>query len=550
MQRGMNIHFAALTLSLAVSASLTRPAHAAPPAVPGAPAGWVHEDIGGPGAAGDSSATGTGAATVFTVTGSGADIQGSADQFQYAYTTLTGDGGITARILSQTGMSNDPTWTKTGVMLRETDDAGSRMATYNLTSGSGSEVGYRMDTDGSWSGFVGDNGAGQGRHSISGLPLWLRVQHKGTDFQVLSSDDGKTWRLVDHTTIAMDVTKPILAGLDVTAHSDGNLATATYDNVSVDNNIIAGAPPGPGGLQATASNGAVLLTFNGAPNAVGYNIYRSAAGNINDTPVLVNSTPTPYTWFIDDGAGKGLTNGTGYLYEVRGVVADSAGNMTETIGSNFVAATPNAPVLGALTTYNIGTFNPGSVSYDSAKKVINVRASGGEFWDNNDSQTFAATAVDGDFTATAKLLAPPTKEDAASSNSGKIGLLMREGLEIGAPYAFVFASVMRDPEILFEGRRVPFGNATSSDAFPDDFSGGQTSFANLKFPVFIRMTRRGTVMNAQESTDGTNWTDETAAQDYARMPLTTYVGIGATALTDGSYIDGQIDGASFSITTP
>src|SRR5690349_12025461 len=51
MQRGMNIHFAVLSLSLAVSAGLIRPAQAAPPAVPGAPAGWVHEDIGGPGAA-------------------------------------------------------------------------------------------------------------------------------------------------------------------------------------------------------------------------------------------------------------------------------------------------------------------------------------------------------------------------------------------------------------------------------------------------------------------------------------------------------------------
>ena len=54
---------------------------------------------------------------------------------------------------------------------------------------------------------------------------------------------------------------------------------------------------------------AVLLTFNGAPNAVSYNAYRRAAANVNDPLVLVNSTPSPYTWIIDDGAGKGLTIG-------------------------------------------------------------------------------------------------------------------------------------------------------------------------------------------------------------------------------------------------
>jgi regulation of enolase protein 1 (concanavalin A-like superfamily) len=382
------------------------------------------------------------------------------------------------------------------------------------------------------------------------MPLWLRAQHKGTDFQVLYSDNGQTWKLVDHTTIAMDVTKPILAGLCVTAHSDGNTATATFDNVSVDSNVVPGAPLGPSALEATPSNGAVLLTFQGAPNADGYNVYRREAAKINDPLVLVNSTPSPYTWVIDDGAGKGLTNGTAYVYEVRGVVKDSTGKSSETIGSPPAVTTPNPPVFGALTTYNIGTFNPGTVSYDSTKNVINVRASGGEFWDNYDSQTFAAMAVDGDFTAIAKLLAPPTKENSASSNSGKLGLLMRESLGFGARYAYVFASVMRDPEILFEGRRIPLGNGSSSDSFPDNFSGGQTTFANLKFPVWVRLQRRGTMLSASESTDGKAWTDETSSQDYSHLPSTTYVGIAATALTDGSYINGQVDGATFSITTP
>jgi uncharacterized protein YkwD len=236
-------------LSLACLLALTTlvpAAHAQSP-VPGAPAGWFQEDIGGPNVPGGANVTGT----TWAVAGSGVDIQGTADQFHYVFTTLTGDGGITARILSQ--FAGDGSWTKTGVMLRESDAADSRMATFNFTSANGSEVGYRTDTNGSWSGIAG--GAGQGRTSLAGGPIWLRVQHKGTDFQVLLSDDGQTWRFIDHTTIAMDLTKPILAGLDVTSHtSDLRVAWATFDNVSVDHNVIVVPGAAPTATTPTAAD--------------------------------------------------------------------------------------------------------------------------------------------------------------------------------------------------------------------------------------------------------------------------------------------------------
>jgi regulation of enolase protein 1 (concanavalin A-like superfamily) len=202
-------------------------------AVGGAPTGWVHEDIGDPGAAGDAKVTGTGAAALWTVSGSGSDIQGSADQFHFAYTPLTGDGGVTARILKQT--PGEPTWTKTGVMLRESNEAGARMIILAFTSNAGLEGGMRLATDEGWS-SPGANGVG--RHDIPATGIWLRVQHKGNNFQIMSSEDGKNWTLWGNQTIEMDLTKPILAGLAVTSHQDGDLADATFDNVSVDNQLI------------------------------------------------------------------------------------------------------------------------------------------------------------------------------------------------------------------------------------------------------------------------------------------------------------------------
>ena len=56
------------------------------------PAGWTHADIGATGAVGDA----TFSSGTYRVTGAGADVWETADAFQYAYTTLTGDGSIVA----------------------------------------------------------------------------------------------------------------------------------------------------------------------------------------------------------------------------------------------------------------------------------------------------------------------------------------------------------------------------------------------------------------------------------------------------------------------
>src|SRR5207244_556921 len=144
---------------------------------------------------------------------------------------------------------------KTGVMLRESNAAGSRMMIIAFTSNAGLEGGSREDTDGGWS-SPGANGVG--RHTLDAGPIWLRVQHKGTDFSLLSSENGSNWKVWGHKTIAMDVSKPILAGLAVTSHMDGDLANATFDMVSVDNNVIVPPPTLPG-LQVFPGPGAVLL---------------------------------------------------------------------------------------------------------------------------------------------------------------------------------------------------------------------------------------------------------------------------------------------------
>ena len=70
------------------------------------PSGWFDEDINTTGGSASES-NGT-----FTISGDGADIWGSGDQFHYTYKQLDGDGEMIARVVSNGTGSND--WTKGG----------------------------------------------------------------------------------------------------------------------------------------------------------------------------------------------------------------------------------------------------------------------------------------------------------------------------------------------------------------------------------------------------------------------------------------------------
>src|SRR5262249_5403954 len=129
MQQGRYVSLAVLAGILAFTAGPAKRVYATATAT--LPTGWTAEDVAKtkPKPAGtttvDVPSGGSAADTVWTVTGTGGDVWDAQDAgFQFAHTTLTGDGGITARLLTQTGGA-DTDWSKTGTMLRETNDPGS-----------------------------------------------------------------------------------------------------------------------------------------------------------------------------------------------------------------------------------------------------------------------------------------------------------------------------------------------------------------------------------------------------------------------------------------
>lgn len=184
---------------------------------PVAPPIWTGADIGSPPIAG-SQALSNG---VWTVTGSGRDIGGTADQFHFVSQPLLGDGGIAARVVTQT---NTNSRARAGVMLRASSDPSAPFYAVLVTPQRGIFVLMRASQGGGVSTIA--NVAGT-------VPLYLRAQRTGTTFSAATSPDGLIWTPIAGATVVLNLTGTLLAGMAVTSHSLTALGTATFDWVSV-----------------------------------------------------------------------------------------------------------------------------------------------------------------------------------------------------------------------------------------------------------------------------------------------------------------------------
>jgi len=176
---------------------------------------------------------------VYSVTGSGADVWGSSDQFHFGYRKLTGDGEISARVLSNGEGSNN--WAKGGVMIRETLAPNSKHMIMALTGGDGGGIAFqgRMETGGNSTSYHGDVTAAP--------PYWVKLTREGNTITAYASADGETWELFSDTSPDgshtnprdLEMADPVYIGLFVTSHAAGELRTFEFDNVDIVGDITA-----------------------------------------------------------------------------------------------------------------------------------------------------------------------------------------------------------------------------------------------------------------------------------------------------------------------
>ncbi|HVM86793.1 MAG TPA: discoidin domain-containing protein [Puia sp.] len=184
------------------------------------PTRWSHEDIGVVGVAGSSCNVGGEYTGTYTVQGSGADIGGTTDAFQYVNHFLTADDEVSARIATQDATSSS---NKAGIMIREDLSVGSRNAFIAVTSSNGIIFQYRSTTNGSTVVNAVQSG-------IS-APYWLKIRKIGTTYTAYVSTDGIIWTKFGTTVdLGFGTAANPYAGFAVTSNNNSVLSTATIDN--------------------------------------------------------------------------------------------------------------------------------------------------------------------------------------------------------------------------------------------------------------------------------------------------------------------------------
>jgi regulation of enolase protein 1 (concanavalin A-like superfamily) len=176
---------------------------------------WISQDIGAVPIAGSF----VNGSTASTVTGSGADIWGTADAFRFAWLPMTGDGEIVARVRS---IDYASAWSKAGVMIRQSLSPGAAHAFMLVSAGKGYAFQRREIADGISVHTSGGAGV---------APAWVRLVRRGDTFTAYVSADGQAWTLVGTDTIVMG--QGVYAGLAVTSHSVTAAARGVFDSVSV-----------------------------------------------------------------------------------------------------------------------------------------------------------------------------------------------------------------------------------------------------------------------------------------------------------------------------
>jgi TolB protein len=158
---------------------------------------------------------------VYTVSGSGDDMWGTADAFQFLYKRASGDVSITADIRWPTegGHKNR----KACFILRQSLEPGSAYVDA-ASHGDGHMALQRRTTADGQTGDVGSKEV----HN----PKTVRIEKRGDEFQMWAAAEGKELQPVGKP-YRLHLEEPFYVGLGVCSHDDNKLETVEFSNVLI-----------------------------------------------------------------------------------------------------------------------------------------------------------------------------------------------------------------------------------------------------------------------------------------------------------------------------
>ena len=281
------------------------------------PSPWSSADIGSPTMAGTAAES----SGQFTVKGSGQDIWDISDQHQFAYQAVTGDIQIVAWVAS---LQAPDTWSKAGLMIRESLTASAANASLLATGGNGWMFQRRLSAGGITYGTGGPT---------SSAPGWVKLVREGNLFSAYESQDGSQWTLIGTDTIVMPAT--VYVGFAVTSHTLTALAAATLNNVSIGAPTPANKPPTVS-LSSPLSGASYIAPASFAISATA----GDADGSVTrvdfyaGSQLVGSATASPFTVAVS-GVAAGTYTFTAVATDNSGATASSA-PVTVTVAAAIV----------------------------------------------------------------------------------------------------------------------------------------------------------------------------------------------------------------------
>jgi len=485
---GTTNYYQVNAVNTAGPSAYSAPASATPTANVLAP--WVAQDVGAVNLPGSENF----ANGAFTIYASGADIQDTADACRFVYVTTNGANfTMTARVVAEPNIN---AWSKAGVMIRDSVNAGAANAFIALTPGNGV----------TWQARTSDGGT-TSDNNTTGLsaPYWVKLARSGNTFTGYRSPDGVNWTAQGSATIAMSGT--VYAGLAVTAHTTALLCAPTFDNV----NAPGFMPPSasvPTSLAATGGVEQVSLSWQAAANANSYNVYRSTT-NGGPYTLVTNVATTSYADLRLPGSG------TTYYYVVTGVnslAGESDNSAPASAKTTVTVPAPWTPQdIGAPGVWGGATFSNG---------VFTVSGSGADIWNTADAFRFVYVTTNSvNFTMIARVVAVPNV-----NAWSKAGIMIRDSLGAGAANALI--AVTPGNGVTFQYRLSDGGNCnntTGSGSAPD----------------WVKLVGSGGTYTGYSSPDGVNWTlvGSTTLTNITKA----YIGLAVTSHNNSSLCAATFD---------
>ena len=517
----------------------------------GLPAGWTSQGVGSPGSGGNAAVGGG----TWTVSGGGADIWGTADQFQFVSRALRGDGAVTARVGA---VGNTSGWAKSGVMMR--GDAGAGAAYADVVVTPANSVVFQ------WRTAAGASAQTVAAGGIVAAPVWVRVTRSGDSVSGSFSYDGVNWVQVgERQTVALGASA--LAGLAVCAGNNAALSTSTFASVGVVSAGWTDADVGSPSVAGSATFDGATLTVGGSGEVFGNSdqFHFTSQSFVGDVAVVakVNSLAgggayakagvmirdgsaanagyafsffTPNTGAGGQGANFEYRNGAGSAAQsaanTGGVTAPGwvklvrrGGAFTAYRSADGVNWSQNGPAVsiamgatvqvgvavsaggGALNTAAFGSVSVLPADWSDADigtpalagsarcDGLTWRVSGGgaDVWGTADQCHFARQIFSGDVTLIAKV-----RSLSNTGNFAKAGLMIRDGTGADASYAFAFLTPANPQP--FAGAIFECRNGAGSAAQSIGYTPGVAA------PAWLKLVRAGNVFTASQSPDGQSWT--------------------------------------------